>query len=94
MRRIVNGLIYDTETAERIISVSIAPDENRAVPDAEALYRTRLGRCFLIRHYGPGNRWGPLDNLLSMSESDVLTWCAQKHFDINWICEHFEVKEA
>lgn len=56
IKRIIDGITYNTDTATRVVVVTaISPG-----PDWEdtALYQTRSGHFFLAGQGGPGSRWG------------------------------------
>lgn len=57
MKKIIDGLTYNTETAERICDTSNGLYGRDFGRDDSTLYRTRNGRFFLLGNGGPRSRW-------------------------------------
>lgn len=102
MKKIINGVRYDTEKA---VLVGEADNLHRGVSSSSdfayweaALYRTqRSGRYFLAGKGGPMSRfsqsvgqnsWGGGSDLIPMSKEEALAW-AEQHLDVDEIEEHF-----
>ena len=102
MRKIVNGLLYDTQTAEEIESVSYSnpTDFNHY---EEALYKTKGGRYFLAGEgnarskYGQSvdqNTWGPGSRIIPLEAAEALEWCERHDVDPDIVTKEFKVEEA
>jgi hypothetical protein len=58
MRKVINGKVYDTETAEHVCDVSgNISDRGDFHYDSTGLYRTRIGQFFISGHGGPRSQW-------------------------------------
>jgi hypothetical protein len=57
VKKIINGLTYNTETAERLCDTSNDLNGSDFGRDDSALYRTRNGRFFLLGNGGANSRW-------------------------------------
>lgn len=55
--RIIDGLLYDTETATLICDLSINTDRSNWHFDETGLYRTQKGAFFVAGEGGPLSRW-------------------------------------
>ncbi len=97
MKRIIDGLIYNTATAAEIASSTRhSPTDFNHV--AEALYRTRNGRYFLA---GEGNArsryaeqvdqntWGPGAGIIPLDAAEALRWCEDCGVDTDTIEAEF-----
>ncbi|KPK66796.1 MAG: hypothetical protein AMS21_01180 [Gemmatimonas sp. SG8_38_2] len=102
MRQVIEGLIYDTEKAEKIgySSYSNSGDFRHY---EETLYKTKNGNFFIAGGGGPMSSWGkPAGNneihgstgIIALSEEEAIQWCEEHEIDADDIEEHFEVKEA
>lgn len=97
MKQIIDGLRYDTETAELIGDADAggysASDFNYW---SAGLYKTKSGRFFLAGEGGPLTSWArPIGNatgwgkgIVPMSESEALAW-AEQHLGAEAVEEHF-----
>ncbi len=102
MKRVINGKVYDTKTAEVIHSISDGyAGDFRAY--AETLYRTKKGAWFLRGEGGPMTRWatGHSDGSLSggegvvpMTDHEALQWCERAEIDADAAYELFGLEEA
>jgi len=96
MKRIINGLSYDTTTATFIHNTSAyGPSDFRWYD--ESLYRTRNGRYFLAGEGGPMTRWAaPAEGncrtygngIIPLSPAEALAW-AEQHIDPDTVIEEF-----
>jgi hypothetical protein len=57
MKAIIDGLRYDTETAELLTKTTHGNNRNDFAFEETELYRTKAGRFFLAGHGGPRSRW-------------------------------------
>jgi len=102
MKRIINGKVYNTETAEKIA----AWDNDLFVNDfgymSEALYITRKGNYFIhgkggatskyAKHAYGGRMAG--ESIAAITEKDALEWCEAREIDTEIVSSRFEIEEA
>ncbi len=104
MRRIVNGLLYDTETATEIapeiLTSEFAPS-GRVHWSFQTLFETEKGAYFL-RHYwaDDGTFWRPervrekRGRIYPRDEASALEWCEAEVIDPDTVRAHFPIEEA
>lgn len=102
MRRIVDGLRYDTETAEHVASASYGYARDFASWN-EDLYRTPRGAYFLHYEGGPSSRYavpvpggrGGSSGIRPLTSAEALAWL-EEHGETEAIEAHFgeEVQDA
>jgi hypothetical protein len=90
MKKVINGLRYDTEIAEEIGADEGGGDCTDFGHWEETLYRTPRGkRYFLHGQGGPrsnyaqrtnGNMWGSGERIIPMTVDEAFAW-AQEHLD-------------
>jgi len=68
MKRIVNGKLYDTNTAELVCQSKIALFENR-------LYRTKKGRYFVYE------KIGDIEDIKPLNEDETFEWLSKHNPD-------------
>ena len=68
MKRIVNGKLYDTDTAELVCRSKIALFENR-------LYRTKKGRYFVYE------KIGDIEDIKPLNEDKIFEWLSKHNPD-------------
>ena len=103
MKKIINGKVYNTETAECIA------DENRSLYDfhstSEALYRTARGNWFLHGESSSGGRYskwvgnscGGGEDIQALTPAQVVEWAEQARInddDVAQITELLQLPEA
>lgn len=98
MRKVINGLRYDTEKATKIGTAEYHGSCTDFQYWEATLYRTpRSNRFFLAGHGGPmsrfsqsigQNQWGGGEDLIPMSHGEALEW-AEQHLDADEIEKHF-----
>lgn len=109
MRRIVNGLLYDTETATEIVPEGLIrewhPGSNSSAGfelwGFETLFQTKKGAYFRT-YYAAANRESRKPEqvehgdggLYPLSDPDALKWCEVNKIDPDIIRKHFRIKEA
>ena len=102
MRKVINGKVYDTETAERVHEVSFgyASDFNHF---EEALYRTPNGRWFIVGSGGALTRYATSHSdgtrsggsaVIVLSDEEALRYLEQNDADAETIERFFQVEEA
>ncbi len=103
MKRIINGKIYNTETATRIgnSSSECGPGDFR-YEDTD-LYRTPKGAFFVQGEGGPYSRWSQPcgsngmsggSGIEAMTAAEALEWCEFSRIDADVIAQYFSVEEA
>jgi len=68
MKRIVNGLMYDTDTAELVCQSNIARFVNR-------LFRTKKGRYFVYE------KIGDIEDIKPLNEDETFEWLSKHNPD-------------
>ncbi|MGO7087488.1 hypothetical protein AB9E14_07630 [Rhizobium leguminosarum] len=99
--RIVDGLRYDTGTAEEICSIESEAGKGDFHYEVTSLYRTPRGRFFLAGHGGAMTRWAqPVqggrsggEGLQPVSTAEARDFVEQ-HADDDTVTRFFVVEEA
>ena len=101
MKKVIDGKIYNTETAESIGYHSEGGyGDFRAFE--ETLYRTKKGRFFLAGNGGPmtkyakkesSNTWTGSSDIFVLSEEDAREW-AEKYMKTEAYLRYFPAEEA
>jgi hypothetical protein len=102
MKRIINGKVYNTETATLIGEWS----NNRGHGDfsnmSEDLYLTKKGQYFIAGSGGPMTKYAKScgnncstgsDDIYLLTPAEARTW-AEEHLSTEEYMEHFEVEEG
>ncbi len=97
MKQVINGLVYNTETAEHIAGRSqYVPSDFNYVE--ESLYKTQNGRYFLAGEGGAmskyhtqveQNSWGPGAGIIPLTKSEALDWCETHNIGADIIEKEF-----
>lgn len=102
MKKVIDGKVYNTETAELIADASYSYVSDFRYWE-ERLYKTKKGAWFLYGEGGAMSRWsvdcdgndrGPGSGLRVLTEAEALSWCEGNDVDADTIAEHFEVEAA
>ena len=102
MKQIINGKVFNTETAERIDADGNGLSASDFGYLWEALYMTKNGAFFLHRDGGAasscsrssgGGRCGD-SRLESLTKAEALEWCERARTDIDTIAKFFTIEEA
>lgn len=88
MKKIINGKVYNTETAKELASRWNGRSERDFNCITETLYRKKTGEYFLHGEGGPntsyakrfGNSWGYGERIIPYTEEEAKAW-AEKHLD-------------
>ncbi|MDP2956717.1 MAG: hypothetical protein Q8N53_09870 [Longimicrobiales bacterium] len=103
MRQVIEGKVYDTETAERIHQWGNGHNAGDFHRCQEALYRTSRGAYFLAGEGGALSPWSvPVGNngrgggsgIRPLTEEEARTWLEEHEADAETIEAHFTVEEA
>ena len=102
MKRIINGKIYNTDTATRIGNHQYANRGDFRYEDTD-LYRTPKGAWFISGEGGARSRWSrPCGSngqcggsgIEAMTSTEALAWCESACIDADAIAQYFSVEEA
>ena len=103
MKKVINGKVFDTKTAECIGEWSTGGSGNDFHYCEESLYKTKKGQFFTAGSGGAMSRyakscgqnsWGGGDGMELLSEAEALAWCEEYDVDADDIAEHFKVQEG
>lgn len=103
MKQVIDGMKYDTATAEQIARYENTSDTRDTKYLRETLYRTPNGRFFIAGKGGAETKYsepaagGGLtggSEIRTMSEESALSWCEKKKIDAEIIADEFEIEEA
>ena len=102
MKQVIDGKLYDTETAEKIevFDNGLARSDFHSL--SETLYKTKSGRFFLVGEGGALTRWfQPIGNgrgggsgIQALSAGEALEWCETHRVDADVIAQHFDIEEG
>ena len=101
MKRIINGKIYNTDTATRIGNHVHSNAGDFQYEDTD-LYRTKKGAWFICGEGGPLSRWSRSagnstfggSGIEAMTTGEALEWCEFSRIDVDVIAKYFSVEEA
>jgi len=101
MKKVIDGKLYNTETAEEIGSYSYSHSTDFNYVE-ETLYRTKKGAFFTVGEGGPMSKYsrslgnnstgGSSDIFTALSISEALEWCEENDVDAEIIAQYFEDK--
>jgi len=101
-KKIINGKLYNTETATLVAEWCNNYPTNDFKYCDESLYRKRTGEYFISGEGGPlskysksygDNSWGYGEEIMPLSEQEAMQW-AEKHMSVNkYVAEFGEVAE-
>jgi len=102
MKRIINGKIYNTDTATHIGNHQHSNRGDFHFEDTD-LYRTPKGAFFVQGAGGAYSRWSqPCGSngmsgghgIQAMTATEALAWCEDSGIDADVIAQYFSVEEA
>ena len=94
MKRVINGKLYNTETAEEVFTWENHYYRNDFHYCEETLYRTQKGAFFVAGEGGPMSKYavpvgsngsGGGDGLEVLSDAEALAWLEEKEADVETI---------
>lgn len=102
MKKIINGKVYNTETATLIARASSDYDGSNLKWWSEDLYKTPRGNWFISGVGNAMSRWntrydnmrGPGEGIEVLTESDALEWCERNGIKASIIEANFTVEEG
>ena len=102
MKKVIDGLVYNTETAEEIASYSYLGNSDFRHVD-ETLYKTKKGKYFLAGSGGPMSKYAvPVGNsgygggegIIPLTVEEAREWCEKHDIDTDVIIQEFTIEEA
>ena len=101
MKRIIQGKVYNTDTADRIGNHVYSNPGDFRYEDTD-LFKTKKGAWFVQGEGGPLSRWSQSCNngqrggasIEAMTTSEALAWCESSGIDADVIAQYFSVVEA
>jgi hypothetical protein len=103
MKRVIDGKVYNTETAECIGEWSNGCYSSDFDACEESLYETPKGQFFVTGSGGPRSKYSKASGSNSqsggegmelLSRAEALTWCEDHDIDADVIAKHFKVQEG
>ena len=102
MKRIINGRVYNTDTADRIGNFASDCGRGDFRYEDTDLYKTKKGAWFICGEGGPLSRWSQScgngqrggSGIEVMTTAEALSWAESAGIDADVIAEHFAVIEA
>lgn len=103
MKKVIDGKVYNTETAERVASYDNGISRRDFGFCEEDLYKTKKGAFFVHGEGGAMSRWSQPSgsngrcggsDIEVLSRKEALTWCEEHGVDADTIAANFEVEEA
>lgn len=99
MQRVINRKLYDTESAEKIVTYAPNTDRGDFNYLVETLYKTSDGEYFLHGEGGAATRWAePIPgggktsgaSIETFSEEEAVDWCENREVNGEIIVAEFE----
>jgi len=102
MKAVIDGKLYDEDTAFLVDQWDSSHDRSDFNWCSECLYRTKKGAWFVVGEGHANSRWaknygtsrGPGEGIMPLSNSEALDWCETHGVDADLIVEYFEIAEA
>lgn len=103
MKKIINGKVYNTDTAQLIADWANSYASNDFHYCEESLHRTKFGQYFIAGFGGAmtsyqtsagSNSWGGGSEIRLLSEVEALQWCEERDIDPEVVAANFQVEEG
>lgn len=103
MKRVIDGRLFNTETAEKVAHDDNGLPVNDFASWRETLYITKKGQYFLhgrggalTRYREPvgTNGWTDGQAIVPLTETEARTWCEEHQINADLIVERFKIEEA
>lgn len=103
MKKVINGKVYNTETATQIANWDNGVYGSDFNACDESLYVTKKGTYFVAGEGGALSRWSEScgsngrqggEGMEVLTKAEALEWCETHDVDADTIAEHFEVEEG
>lgn len=91
MKKIVNGKLYNTETAQFICNYETPGDIGDFYYFEESLYKKKTGEFFLSGHGGPASKYGTYNSYDTIAGGDRITPLSLKEAE-RWLEKHGDVE--
>lgn len=97
MKKVINNMVYNTDTAEELAEYTNGLGGNDIKYVREVLYRTKKGRFFLYGEGGPASAysdgngrsmWG-ICTIIPLTDKEALNWLVKRD-EVNLIEQLFE----
>lgn len=102
MKKVINGKLYDTDTAKRLGSWDNEENYGDFGYTFEALYKTEAGAYFIsykggaaskyARRFGNGRRGS--EGVTLLTEADACRWCEEHDIEVDVIQKHFQISDG
>ena len=101
MKRIIQGKVYNTDTADRIGNHVYSNPGDFRYEDTD-LFKSKKGAWFIAGEGGPLSRWSQScgngqrggSGIEAMTTAEALAWCESSGIDADVIAQYFSVVEA
>ena len=94
MEKVINGKLYDSDTAEHIAENDNKLYDNDFSYCKESLYITKNGDFFVAGQGGQLSRWPGCGGIEVLTKAQALDWCEKHDVDAYTITHHFEIVEG
>jgi hypothetical protein len=102
MKRVIEGKIYNTDTATAIASFDSGHHSGDFDAERETLYVTKKGSYFIAGEGGANSRWAHHSgrgrcagsDIVVITKSEALNWCETHKVSADVISGHFDLEEA
>lgn len=104
MKKVIDGKLYNTETAELIHEWDNGGSSGDFDRCDATLYKTKSGAFFLAGSGGARSMWSQSlecgrsqcggAGIRALTQAEALEWCENHGADADLITEHFEIEEA
>lgn len=102
MKKVIDGKLYNTETAEAIAHWSNDLPRGDFRNCDETLLKTAKGAFFVYGEGGAMTQWSQAagdmrcggTDILAMTTDEARAWCETHSIDADTIAQHFDIEEA
>jgi len=102
MKKIINGKVYDTATAQEIASYSSPHNYGDFDRYEETLYRSPKGRFFVAGEGGPRSHYARQSHggysggsaLRVLTDAEALEWCEMSEIPTETVTKYFDIEEG
>jgi len=103
MKKVINGKVYNTETAEEVGSWSNGCNGGDFDQCSESLYKSKAGQYFLAGSGGARSKYSKScdqnstcgsNGMELLSEDEALVWCEEHDVDAEEIAKHFAITDG
>ena len=102
MKKVIDGLVYNTDTAIEIASWDNGLSTTDFNNCEETLYKTKNGKFFVYGEGGALTRWSESygnsryggKGIITLVQEEALMWCEDHSVDADIISQYFSIDEA